>query len=66
MNLFTGLILLKSCEEFLQLHLTIHVQREPDNSLLHYSIDLGGTSITLNIKYSAGTASNSGCKYYLP
>jgi hypothetical protein len=40
-------------------HLTIHVQRGSDNSLLYQSIDLDGTNDPLNIKYPARKSSSS-------
>lgn len=37
-------------------HLTIHVQRKSDNTLVYQSIDLDGTNYTLNRSYPPGTA----------
>ena len=40
-------------------HLTIHVQRMSDNTLLYQSIELNGTNYALNISYPPGTAPSS-------
>ena len=40
-------------------HLTIQVQREADNTLLYQSIELNGTTYTLNKTYPPGTADSS-------
>ena len=40
-------------------HLTIHVQRKTDNTLVYQSIDLDGTNYTLNISYPAAKGPSS-------
>ncbi len=40
-------------------HLTIHVQRKSDNTLVYQSIDLDGTNYALNITYPPGTSPSS-------
>ncbi|MGB8477354.1 MAG: hypothetical protein WCE63_00755 [Acidobacteriaceae bacterium] len=40
-------------------HLTIHVQRKSDNTLVYQSIDLDGTNYALNVSYPPGKASSS-------
>lgn len=40
-------------------HLTIHVQREADNTLLYQSIELDGTTYKLNKTYPPGTSDSS-------
>jgi hypothetical protein len=40
-------------------HLTIHAQRESDNTLLYQSIELDGTTYTLDKTYPPGTADST-------